>query len=165
MIEEYRLDLLDCMDNVSERLDMDPNYSEAVWCLPKDHWYPQWTKYRKASKESIEFMKNFYKSDVLVLAETMELAGYPASFRLDLSDREVEDGKESISYLDREVNNIGAKVMNLNLQNDLARTNLVNASAEEKEWKTFRDADVPLECLYSNRNMVPLKTKWIDMED
>ena len=34
-----------------------------------------------------------------------------------------------------------------------------------QEWKTFRDADVPLECLYSNRNMVPLKTKWIDMED
>jgi len=165
MIEEYRLDILECMDDVTARLHMDPKYEEAIWDLPKDHWYPQWFKYKKASKESNEFVKNYYKYDVLLLADIMEVAEYPASFRLDLSDREIKDGEDSIHFMDREVNSIGAKVMNHNLQNDLTRINLANASAEEKEWKTYRDADLPLECLYSDRNVVPLKTKWLDMED
>lgn len=167
MIEEYRKDLLVCMDDVLTRISLDPNYEEAVWELPKDHWYSQWTKYRKYSKESNEFLKDYFEKDVLLLAELMEIAEYPASFRLDLGDHEVKDGNgnDSVYYLDREVNDVGAKVVQINLLNELSRQNLATANVEEKEWRTFRDVDISFECLYSKRNVVPLKSKWLYMED
>ena len=81
MLEAYREDLRDSMDDIGDRLEMDQNYEDAVFeLIPKDHWYSKMTKDHVVSAESFEWELNNERAIAKELAYYMVRFEYPSDF-------------------------------------------------------------------------------------
>jgi len=144
MLEANRLDLLNGMQDMSTRYDMDENYKEAWDALPDDHGIND--------PLSSEFMANEFEfTSCLVrrIARDMVDASYPLQ----------------LGTID-ELNKTGEKLVYMACRDSLNRYELENCDEDTKRWKTFRDMDPsPFSSLITGTKSVPLKGKWLEIDD
>ncbi len=146
--KSYILELMHCVCN---RYHHDANYKEAVNklydgddALPKDHWiHDQLSdEYRQWCVESADY-------EMRILARDAADTKYP----LNLGTME-------------KLNETGIELLHMTISDFYNHVNLRGSSMEEREWKTFRDADPsPFKSLFTGTQAVPLEDKWLQIKD
>ncbi len=150
MLEAYREDLRDSMDDIDGRLEMDQNYEDAVFeLLPKDHWYSKMTKDHVVSAESFEWELNNERAIAKELAYYMVRFEYPS----DIGDEDELTAKEE-SFAQYALTDWRSRY-------DLAKF----AHKPEAEWITFRDLPQGLKSMYTGTTATQLKGRWMDLDD
>ena len=128
------------------RYYMDPKFKEAWSQLPG-----AWDDYMTNSEHPYWVSEAAYnRYDLLQMAQTLRDAMYP----LDLGD---------INGL----NDKGQKLFEFQRLSYKHRTDLDFKNHEENQWKTFRDTDNAdkFESLFTGIKAVPLKKRWIDINE
>jgi thioredoxin reductase len=144
MLEVNRLDLLNSMHEMGIRYDIDENYMEAWDALPDDHWINDTlsSEYRAYYLEDSSYA-------VRIIARDMVDASYPLQF----------------GNID-ELNEAGEKLLYMMCRSSFGRFDLEKCDEDTKRWKTFRDMDPsPYSSLITGTKSVPLKGKWLEIDD
>jgi len=133
MLEEMHLPYL--------RWEMDMNYFEALDALGDDHWSEDCrdSRTRAIDEEHARYLAK-------ALARNMRCANYPVDF-----------GTYS------ELNEMGEKFVQIELQNDYARS-MLDPKEPESEWMTFRDVDPKkFKSIFTGQSASALPGHWIDV--
>ena len=133
MLEEMHLPYL--------RWEMDMNYFEALNTLRDDHWSEDCkdSRTRAINEEHARYLAK-------ALARNMRCANYPVDFG---------------SY--SELNEMGEKFVQIELQDDYARS-MLDPKGLESEWMTFRDVDPKrFKSIFTDQPASALPGHWIDI--
>lgn len=152
-MEDLKEDALFTLNCPFWRAEIDKNYDEALWELPKHHWYTQWRKYRNLTKGRKEFLDQLSVSECLDLGEKMLFAKYPACF--------VDDENPE------KLNDLGMRYMVNYSVDDVQRIFLQQyRGIEAGKWKTFRDMDMHgLTSVFTGTVPTPLRGRWMDLDN
>jgi thioredoxin reductase len=148
MKQRERHDLIRKMNDFEERQEIDKIFKEAADAIAIPDNYGTAEDYY-GSDEFIALYPALYSLKIRMLARLMKDTKYP----LQLGD---------IDHL----NKVGMELMRM-MGTDVANHYLLASCDEEtKRWKTFRDGDPsPFRSLITGMGSVPLKGKWMEIDD
>ena len=144
MLETNKRELLESMQEVSIRYNLDPEFKAAWGKVPEEHWSNDTSdgRYEELENEASSY-------HLRVLAGYMKDANYPMSLG-DING----------------LNEMGANLLKMKWYCAKARYDLEHCDEETKKWKTFRDSDAsPYRSSLTGMGSVPLKGKWLDIDD
>jgi len=147
MINDHRESIMEEMDDIGHRSELDPNYRIELEELEDqdDHWF------NDSEDERVEaFNDQYYLDDVMGIAEMMEKSLYPVSFL-------TPEGK---------LNEKGRKFMEIYRTSEVEPYRSTGNDPCESEWMTFRDYHCEkYVSIYTGSKVLPMKQHWIDLDE
>lgn len=136
--------IIKIMQNPLMRSEIDCNWMHMIHELGKDHWCNQ----LDLTPQYQKLLESFYQLQVKFYARDMIEADYP--FRIGTYE---------------ELNEKGEMMVKMHMIDD-NRHETLNQEGDERNCKTFRDADPRrFISIHSGAVAAPLKTYWIDLND
>jgi hypothetical protein len=154
---------VDSFDYYAVRYETDPNYRAACKQIPSNTWY-----HNQLSRQCRALERETAIYDFLVLARDMAESNYPlqigkcTSEICDDYDRKVP---KLTNISDYELNETGNLMLDMSVASSYTRYEGYKFPKYERSWRTFRDAPVRSQSIYTGTAAVPLAGKWLELND